>query len=266
MTLKRTIQLLCFVGLTAASVSGYAHHRVSLTADVGYVAFGNEPTGSSAINPIRLQALKEAAMTLGARGALAWRSLQIDHSLMNESNYLDQVFNFNQLLLNHNVLPPVLVQADNSLNLANPDTIRLASKIYKIKAPARFVTAPPTWRTYLLMHYTKPTMPAHSLLPTNQAQTAAWNAYFKQGWQQGLQQANRIFAVNLARLKRDYLGMVLYRKLYTEHMVSAPFVAQTNLGVTGNSHQLRIDDRVMRITAASKLQVNSSKWTPVIAK
>lgn len=237
-----------------------------LVAMVGYVNLGALPASADQINAIKFAALRETASTLGARGALAWRSLQINRSLSMQQEYLDHAFDFNQLLLPHNVLPPVLAEADN--NIVQPDavTIRLQSKTYTLLSNARFVTAPPTWRTYLWMNYPKPDMPDHTLLPTTQAEATVWNQYLTEGWKAGLIQANAIFSINLSRLKRDYQGMILYRKLYAENMVSAPFIASTDLGVTGNANQININDRVLRITALSQMQTNSKGWNPVIVK
>ncbi len=233
-------------------------------ADIGYVKVDAFPGGNGQINPIRWQALYETALSLGATGALAWRSEQINMSLDQNMGQLNQIFDFNQLLLNSNVLPPVLVESDNSLNLASDNSIRLAAKTYKIISPARFVTAAPNWRGYLWMNYPKPSVPDRTLLPKNQVEAQVWNRFIREGWQNGVQQANAIFSANLSRLRRDYGGMVLYRKMLAQNMVSAPFVAKADLGVTGDSNEIRIDDRVLRITANSELQTDSSKWQPIL--
>lgn len=266
MKIWQKLRVYSIAALSVVALPSFAHEQEGISADVGFVQKSSLPTGSGIVNPIRKAAIQEAATTLGAQGALAWRSLQIDHTLDQESDYLEQVFNFNQLILPNNVLPPVLVEADNSLNLDSGTAIRLASKIYKIEAPATFVTTPPTWRTYLYMDYPQPTMPDQTLLPTSQAEAILWNHFFQLGWQQGIDQANAIFRENLARLKRDYMGMVLYRKLLAQRMVSAPFVAKADLGVTGDANELRINDRVLRITAPSMLQTNINKWRPVLTK
>lgn len=263
--LKKVMVIGC-VGLLGMTSFAMADDSEVVNADVGYVNKKNLPTDSSQINPIRLQALRETATTLGARGALAWRAKQIDHSLKQEARHLDHVFDFGQLMLPHNVVPPVLSEADNSINASNDMALRLASKTYTIVTNAHFATAPPSWRTYLWMDYSKPDMPDKTLLPNTQAEAQVWNYYLKQGWTQGLQQANAIFNVQLSTLKRDYSGMVLYRKLYAEHMVTAPFVAGSNLGVTGDANHIRINDRVLRITAVSSLQTDSKKWKPIVVK
>lgn len=237
-----------------------------LTADMGYMALPNLPPGGDHVNPIRLAALRQAAMSLGARGGLAWEANIINNSLSNESIFIDQSFDFNLLLLDHDVLPPVLTQSDNSLNLADDNTLRIDEKTYRILKPARFVTAPPNWRNYLWMNYEKPNMPSRSLLPQTRSEAEVWNHYLREGWISGVTQAQAIFSANLNRLKRDMLGMILYRILLAEHMVSAPFVAKAQMGVIGDATQLRINDQVLRITAQSELQPDSKKWKPVLTK
>jgi defect in organelle trafficking protein DotC len=249
--------------LSMSSIYASDAPPISIQANVGYVDISNYVDGNNQINPIRLAAIRETATQLAATGALAWRSEQIDRSLAKQGTHLDTIFNFNRMILHKNVLPPVVAEADNSLNLASSNSIRADAQTYKIISPARFVTTPPTWRDYLWMSYPKPSLPPHSLLPKNKAEAIAWNTYFKQGWTDGLQQANSIFDANLNRLKRDYSGMIIYRKLLDENIVSAPYVAQTHLGVTGDKNEIRINDRVIRITNPSKLNTNSKKWIPV---
>lgn len=246
------------------ALTAFADETQKLTADVGYIAAPGFAPGGDQINPIRYAAIRQAALSLGARGGLAWEARNIDLALQMESRFLNQVFDFNQLLLNHNVLPPVLVESNNNLNLDNNDTLRIATKSYRIIRPARFVTAPPNWRDYLWLQFPRPHLSDRSLLPQSRAEAMVWNHFIKKGWKNGNQQASDIFTDNLNRLKRDMIGMILYRKLLALHMVSAPYVASADLGVTGNATQLRINDQVLRITAQSQLQPNAKKWKAVI--
>ncbi|OGT07401.1 MAG: hypothetical protein A2X78_01005 [Gammaproteobacteria bacterium GWE2_37_16] len=218
------------------------------------------------INGIRRTVLQETAGGLGAQAGLAWRSRQLNQIIKDNSRTLDQIFNFNAMLLDNNVLPPVLVEGRNTLNLANNETIRLSDHDYQIIFSARFVTASPSWRDYLWLNYKKPEPPNTSLLPKNKQELKVWNTYLALGWNNGVQQASEIFAANLGRLKRDFGGMVLYRKLYAQNIVSAPFVSQADLGVTGDRNAIRINDRVLRITAISELDPNSKHWKPVLTE
>ena len=230
-------------------------------------AFENQTDVAAAkINNIRRTALIDTATSLGAQAGLAWRSQQINKDLRANQKKLNRIFNFRAMMLKDNVLPPVLVEGKNSLNLAGNITLRLADRVYKIVSPPRFVTAPLNWREYLWMNFKKPERPNSILLPENEAERVVWNEYLTVGWQEGIKQSNQIFAVNLGRLKRDYNGMILYRILLAQNMVTAPFVAQTNLGVTGNANQMRINDQVLRITAISKLQTNANVWRPALTQ
>jgi defect-in-organelle-trafficking protein DotC len=231
---------------------------------LGYVNVENVSTTDAQVNAIKAQALKETATSLGAQGALAWRAKAINDMLTQEAKTLDKLYDFNRLMLSNNVIPPVLAESTNPLTQSNANTLRLADKTYKILSPARFTTTPPTWRTYLGLHFAQPDLPDKTLLPKTRAEADIWNQALKEGWKKGLIQANQIFFANMNRLKRDYLGMVLYRKLYSQHMVSAPFVAKAELGVTGNSKEVRINDKVLKITAHSALETDSAKWKPVL--
>lgn len=213
---------------------------------------------------IRLQAVQDAALTVGTQGGLAWRAHQINQMLLQEQTYLDHIFNFNALLLNNNVLPPVLAEGDQTLNVASPTALRLADHVYRIIQPPQFVTAAPIWRDYLWMNYPAPDTPNNTLLPQNEEERDLWNKCVKTGWEYGIKQANDIFSANLGRLKRDYDGMILYRKLLAQNMVTAPYVAKVNLGVTGNGTAMRINDQVLRITATSELNTNAQTWKPIV--
>lgn len=215
---------------------------------------------------IRYQAIQETALSLGAQSGLAWESKNIDEQLARQESVLAKIYNFNALILDHNILPPVLLEGRNILNLADTSTIRVADRRYKIARQACFVTTAPDWRQYLWMDYTQPENPSDSLLPKDTTEQQIWDYYTAIGWAEGVKQAGVIFSNNVARLKEDFNGMILYRKLLAQNMVSPPFVANTDLGVTGDSAEINIDDRVLRITALPQLDADSSHWNAVVAK
>lgn len=107
------------------------------------------------MSKIREMALKETALSIGAQSGLAWRARMIDDQLVKQARKLDTVYDFNTLILDHNVLPAVLIEGRNTLNLADTQTIRISDRTYKVAKQARFVTTPPTWREYLWMDYKK---------------------------------------------------------------------------------------------------------------
>lgn len=225
------------------------------------------PTGLT-VSKIRMQALKDTALSIGAQGALALRSKELNAMLEPRAKQLGQIYNFNGLMLDQNILPPVLQESTQSLTLQSPDFLTLADHTYKIVQQARFVTAPPTWRDYLELDYKQPTVPDSTLLPKDKQEREIWKKYIHIGWQNGLDQANNIYADNLATLKRDYEGMMLYRELLAKHMVTKPYVVGQRLGVTSNEDQteMQIDNRTLQIAVAPKFQTNSMRWKPILVQ
>lgn len=215
---------------------------------------------------IREMALKEIALSLGAQGGLASRAKIIDEHLTRQSRNLDTIYDFNSLILEHNILPPVLLEGRNTFNLADTQSIRISDRTYKVSKQARFISVPPTWRQYLWLDYVQPEAPNVTLLPKTKAERELWCLFTAKGWKNGIDQANIILEENIARIKEDFGGMILYRKLLAMNMVSPPYVSHTDLGVTGDGAEIHIDDRVLRITALPELNVNSGEWKAAVAK
>lgn len=218
------------------------------------------------MSTIRQMALREIALSLGAQAGLAYRATKINQELTKQARNLDTIYDFNALVLEHNILPPVLLEGRNTLNLADAQNIRVSDRTYKVAKQAHFITTPPNWRQYLWMDYKKPDYPNQSLLPKTKQERKVWCAAVTRGWKNGIDQGNVILEESISRIKEDYTGMILYRKLLAMNMVSPPYVSNTDLGVTGDSSEIRIDDRVLRITALPALNVNSNEWRAAIAK
>jgi len=218
------------------------------------------------LGSLRARSLGDSAMSIGAQGGLSWASEQINIRMQQDRKYLDSIFNFSALMLNHGVMPPVLEEGDNTLNLADPNTIRISDRTYKIIKQAQFATTPPNWREYIWLNYTKPELPDKTLLPRNAEEHKIWSEGVRTGWGKGIEQAYSIFQQNIARLRRDYRGMLLYRKLLEEKMISPPFVARTDLGVTGDGTDMRVNDQVLRIVELPKLQTNSKQWKAIVVR
>jgi defect-in-organelle-trafficking protein DotC len=267
-TLKTCTLLICLLLWACQKTEPKAIDTTSLSALQSLS--NNQPDkprySKQSLSRVREMALKEMALSLGAQASLAKRADEINDALSNEARTLDTVFNFNALLLEHNVLPPVLLEGRNTLNLADMQNIRISDRTYKVFKQAQFVTTPPNWRQYLWMDYKKPDVPNVTILPKTPLEKDVWRKYLQKGWDNGLTQANTILEDNLSRIKEDFNGMILYRKLLAMNMVSAPFVSNTDLGVTGDGSEIHIDDRVLRITALPSLNTDASAWRAAVTK
>jgi len=218
---------------------------------------------TSKIPPIRYKALSDGAFEFGAQAGLAHRSYEIAKKVEYLAPVLDRSIRFDLLMLDNNVVPPVLVESHGSMSQDDDSVLRLADATYKIEKPARFVTVPLTWQEYLLTGLTfTPPVPPKALLPRSSDEKKVWQKFADEGWKMGVIQAEEVFKDSLHRMERDVAGMVIYRQLLAQKMVSAPYVAQASMGVTGNGKQMNLNDRVLRITAPSMLNTRSNEWKP----
>jgi defect-in-organelle-trafficking protein DotC len=99
-------------------------------------------------------------------------------------------------------------------------------------------------------------------LPESKEEQAKWDEWFERGWQAGIDQADEIFQADLNKLSSDYQGMVRYRVLLTQGMVSPPYALQVDRGVTGGGEEMRVGDRNVSITGLPALQSGAQQWSP----
>jgi len=216
---------------------------------------------------IRKDAIREAALSYGARAGLSRRIFQIRQELEFRARYLDKVFDFSQLLIaapsGLMIEPPIITSGDNAMIIeATGQQAAVSDRIYNIISNARIVSAPRTWRFYLYREWGDIEPPPDILLPENDEERALWKELTAEGWDYGFQQANDIFESDLSRLVADFNGMVRYRMLLSQGMISAPYALQVDRGITGGPNEMRIGDRAVEITGVPQLITGSEEWQP----
>ncbi len=241
---------------------------VVLNELVNYEAAGGAvvDTNDIAID-IRLEALKEAAISFGARGGLAKRTFDIRKEIDARSRYLDKVYNFSQLLISAPsgflIEPPIVTESMNAMLIdIDGQTAAVSDKIYNIIRNARIVSAPRTWRQYLEREWGEVTPPPDILTPQSKEDREIWSKYVTMGWKQGVQQASDIFQDDLAKLESDFQGMIRYRMLLAQGMISPPYALQVDRGVTGGGDEMRVGDRAVQITGVPELMTGADTWKP----
>lgn len=217
---------------------------------------------------IRLQATREAALSYGARGGLAWRTYHIRKELEGQSTYLDKVFDFRRLLIpapsGMLIEPPIVSEQRNAVSCptCTSDTVAVADRVYTIVRNARFVTAARDWRNYLEREWGDVTPPPDILRPDSDEERQRWIKWVREGWDKGVDQANDIFEQDLNQLTAHYQGMVRYRMLLAQGMVSPPYALQIDRGITGGGSRMRVGDRAVEITGSPELMTRTDKWQP----
>ncbi|MDE2337530.1 MAG: type IV secretory system conjugative DNA transfer family protein [Alphaproteobacteria bacterium] len=217
---------------------------------------------------VRRQAQREAALSYGARGGLAKRNFEIMEQMRGFSKALDRVFNFRALLIRAPsgllIEPPIVDESDKALVIAdNGDEAAVADRVYDINQRAKIVSAPRDWRQYLIQSWSQTVPPPPRVLwPKNPQEQAEWDVWVQEGWGAGVKQADQIFQDNVNRLVADFRGMVRYRVLLAQNMITAPYAMQEDRGVTGNANQMRVGDSAIKITDPSQFLKKAALWQP----
>ena len=216
---------------------------------------------------IREGAIREAALSYGARGGLAARTYEIRKELETKSSYLDKTFDFSQLLIpapSGLLIEPPIVSADENAMLIGKggQEAAVADRIYNISVNAKIVATARRWENYLERDWGAVTPPPDILLPETKEEREAWVKYVREGWDKGYEQANDIFAEDLLQLTADYQGMVRYRVLLTQGMITPPYALQVDRGITGGGNKMRVGDRAVQITGRPEFKPGADEWQP----
>ncbi|OFW82638.1 MAG: hypothetical protein A2018_08000 [Alphaproteobacteria bacterium GWF2_58_20] len=216
---------------------------------------------------IRNDAIREAALSYGARGGLSARTFELMLEVAKYDTEMSRVFDFRQLLVpapsGMLIEPPVIDESQYALKVApEGQEAAVADRVFAIDKPARIVSAPRDWRSYIEREWDMVEPPVAVLLPRTDEERASWRKWVSEGWKMGFQQADEIFQADLDRLVKDYTGMVRYRMLLAQGMVSAPYAMHQDRGVTGGGKEMRVGDRAIRITGPSQFEPRAERWTP----
>jgi len=238
-------------------------------------ALQNLPKENSFKNPeegglpldIRRDAMKDAALSFGARGGLAWRTFHIRRELDANAAYLDKVFDFNHLLITAPsgmlIEPPVVSESINAMIInASGQEAAISDRIYDINRKAKIVSIGKSWRNYLEREWGGVTPPPDILRPSNRQERKEWVRWINAGWERGITQADEIFQADINQLLSHYQGMVRYRMLLRQGMISAPYAMLVDRGVTGGGTRMRVGDRAIKITGQSQLISRGRTWQP----
>ncbi|QQG37330.1 MAG: type IV secretion system DotC family protein [Micavibrio aeruginosavorus] len=216
---------------------------------------------------MRRDAMKEAALSYGARGGLAWRTYHIRNELETRATQLDKTFDFRQLLIPAPsgllIEPPIISEAVNALLIeGSGQEAAVSDRVYEIIRNAHIVSAPRSWRNYLERDWGEVLPPPDILRPSTKEEREEWIVWVREGWEKGLVQADEIFTDDLNQLSADYNGMVRYRLLLAQGMISPPNALQVDRGVTGTGNRMRVGDRAVQITGKPAFVSGAEKWQP----
>ena len=190
---------------------------------------------------------------------MSWRYGQLVAETERYSAIMDTAFNFGPLLLTQGealILPPQIARAGASMRIEDGATATSAKTTYELLEPARYIAVVPNWREFLMADdFPAPEQPNPAVLPKNAKERAIWRAAVREAWEQGLAEADQLYADNASRMARSYRGVMLYHLLTAQHLMSRVNTASADLGTRTRGNKLNIGQKVYRITAPSAFTV-----------
>jgi defect-in-organelle-trafficking protein DotC len=177
---------------------------------------GEAPGGDDG-GALRERALREAALSSSIQAGARWRYGRILEGVVRpREKLLDDLFDFGPLVTQSGrltLIPPVAASAGEAIRLSDSRTALGQDESYSLIGKARLSGVRPDWRHYLMAAPQAAPPPHKSLRPKGARELRLWKGEVDRGWALGLAQADRLFASNVARLARDYAGMMVYKRL-----------------------------------------------------
>ena len=229
---------------------------------------GGTQESKSSVKQLRPETLKEVADLIGFQTAMSWQYGNLLEETEKFASSLDQTFNFAPLVIMFDdslVLPPILTKANSSIRLEDYNMASSSTKTFELLQDARFISVVPSWRIYLMAdNFPNPEQPHPALLPRTEAERDVWREGVLNGWNRGIVESNYLYSDNVARLTRDYKGVLLFHMLAAEKILTEPNLAKANFGVHVSNNKMFIDQKVFRITKPSEFNKDSKKWKTLI--
>lgn len=209
---------------------------------------------------MRPKIIHDTGYTLGVQSGAKWRNGKIQEELNAQGKSLDRIYNFKQLLIDGRVMPPVVIDSDDNLSVLDKQIVSV-SKSYKIIKDAHFVSTSPSWRDYLSGSYFSVKEVNRILLPRTSEEVDIWEEAVEKGWIRGIKQADSIFKLNMRKLTRDMRGVILYRLLAGQGLVSMPRIESDRFAIRVGDKTLDLNERVFVIRRDAHFQ-QEDQWEP----
>ena len=226
-----------------------------------------EPTAAKVVafaDERRRAAMRDAAVSFGMQSGLVRRTHELQKMLVRFERQMDRVYRFDRLLIVRDgflVSPPVVVETNAAFS-RGADGKRAASarRVLRIAREAEVLGGAPRWREYFERSWEAPRPPSGVLFPRTEEEEALWRGWVSEGWAEGTRLAEDTFEADLDRLNRDFVGIVTWRILERQRIVTAPGVEVSESAVVGGGAVMRVDERELRIREDARLNPVMEDW------
>jgi defect-in-organelle-trafficking protein DotC len=102
------------------------------------------------------------------------------------------------------------------------------------------------------------------MLSASEEERNIWRSSVKNGWDQGVEQANIMLTQAMDRLNRDFTGMARFHRFVVEGKVSMPAIATEDIPVTKKGDTMAIDETLLRITTLPEFSSKMAAWQGIV--
>ena len=207
-----------------------------------------QPTGkTSKLTNLRSQILSETAKAYGFQAGFSFQYAKLLDEVEKHRAKFSQIFDFRRLLLENRVLPPVIRATGQAMLLESPTLAREVEAQYQIVADARLITKPPSFEDYLWAE-TQVLTPNQTTKPKTSAETKLWQESLTLGFTEGTQYAYTVFEEAMDKLIADYRGILKFKLLAKQGLVSLPILASGEPTVQVGAKMLAVNQKIFRLT------------------
>ncbi|MCP2041875.1 defect-in-organelle-trafficking protein DotC [Neisseria sp. HSC-16F19] len=209
----------------------------------------------------RYTAIKDSGMSIGLQAGINHQLHQFNQEIKKRERDLDTVYDFGRLMIKGRVVPPVISEARDIYAQNDDYSLTIAGASYRIESQARFSSVPPNWREYLnLGNGNKDFTPQIMGLALKSNEKAVFEKAIREGFKDGIEQANQMISHNFDRLNRDYTGMLRFDTFVRQGKVTMPVVAQADIPVTHSGNTLTVDETLLRLTVLPSFKSDMDQW------
>jgi defect-in-organelle-trafficking protein DotC len=193
------------------------------------------------------------------------------HDILNQiepmSGTLNEIFNFGQLAYEGKMLPPIIEESFDYLGVQNEKSMVKTERRWKIIKDAKVIATVPVWQDYLFSGMkVEPNKLNPTLEPKTDEEIAASQKGKERGIKEGKDYVVALFNANLARLSKDFLGMLTYKKLEVQGIVKPPILAVSDepFVYTNGNKEVSVGTQRYLITQDSSFQ-SHNQWKPIVS-
>lgn len=218
------------------------------------------------IRNLRTNAIFDEALEYGIQTAMYNALTRFESKIDGIGAYYDNIYNFKLLMLyNGRVVPPVVLETNQSLEKESNTSLRTIDRSYTFYDQARVTITPPSFKDYVHVLPLRPEEPNILALPLRDKpeEMSSWQRGVREGWMTGTRQAYLVLNEAIIEMATDYAGMSNYLYLLSKNIVTMPEISESDIGINGTARTMNVGESTFKITQLPEFNSDGTTWVPL---